>query len=318
MKLDEGFKQSEKILEKLERDIEREYSQATKELEEKVNAYFKQFARLDSKKRKLYEQGEITKEDYLEWRKNKMLIGKRWEQMRDTLANDLVRTDQIAMKYVKDRMIDVYATNMNYGTYGIEHDTRVDTSFTLYNHDAVERLIKKNPAILPFPGVDKQKDYLWNRVHIQSAITQAILQGESIDKVAKRLQRVANMDKNAAIRNARTAITGAQNGGRFDSMERAKKRGLDIKKAWMATLDGRTRDSHVALDGEERELDEEFSNKTMFPGDPEGAPGEVYNCRCRLVHVYSKYKTDWSDLSLRNTDKLGDMTYEEWKNSRKG
>jgi hypothetical protein len=125
------------------------------------------------------------------------------------------------------------------------------------------------------------------------------------------------MDKRAAIRNARTAITSAQNGGRLDSMKRAQQRGIGIKKGWMATLDARTRDSHAVMDGEVVELDKPFSNGLMRPADPHGEPSQVYNCRCRLTHEYDKYKTDWSNMENRNTSKLGDMSYEEWKNMHK-
>jgi hypothetical protein len=100
-------------------------------------------------------------------------------------------------------------------------------------------------------------------------------------------------------------------------MKRAQERGIEVKKGWLATLDGRTRDSHAAMDGEEVELDEKFSNGLRFPGDPNGAPSQVYNCRCRMVHVFPKYRTDWSNMENRNTDKLGNMSYEEWKNKHK-
>ena len=315
--MDEGFKQSEKMLNELEAKIHKEYAQAYKEMEEKVVNYYAKFKKQDDIQRAKYEAGEISKQQYADWRMRKMATGKQYIQMRNTLVEDLSKTAQIAMKYADDRAIDVYALNMNYGTYSIEHDSRIDTSFTLYNHDAVQRMIKDNPDLLPQPKVDIPKVERWNRQHLQSAITQGLLQGESIPKIAKRMQRVTNMDRSAAIRNARTAMTGAQNGGRFDAMKRAQERGIAMKKGWLATLDGRTRDSHAAMDGEEVELDEEFSNGLMFPGDANGEPSEVYNCRCRMVHVFDKYKTDWSNLENRNTDKLGDMTYEEWKNKHK-
>jgi len=314
---DEGFKWSEELLNDLEKRIDAEYAQASKEMTEKVQEHFSKFKVKDEKKRKDYESGKITKAEYTEWRRNQMLIGKRYIALRDTLAQDLTNVDQIAMKYASDAMIDVYALNMNYETYCIEHDLRLDTSFTLYNHDAVERLIKENPDLLPRPKVNIPKDLRWNRAHIQSAITQGILQGESIPKIAKRLQNVTGMDKRAAIRNARTAITSAQNGGRLDSMKRAQQRGIGIKKGWMATLDARTRDSHAVMDGEVVELDKPFSNGLMRPADPHGEPSQVYNCRCRLTHEYDKYRTDWSNLENRNAEKLGDMTYEEWKNKHK-
>lgn len=318
MKFDEGFKQSEKMLNELEAKIHNEYAQASKEMADKATAYFNRFKSKDLEQRDRYENGEISKKEYTEWRKRQMATGKRYIAMRDTLAKDLTNTDKIAMKMVNQALPDVYALNMNYGTYSIEKDSKINTSFTLYNHAAVERLIKDNPKLLPNPKVDIPKDLRWNQQHIQSAITQGILQGKSIPEIAKNLQSVTGMDERAAIRNARTAMTGAQNAGRLDSMKRAQARGIGVKKGWLATLDHVTRDSHVDLDGEVQELDRAFSNGLMFPGDASGIPAEVYNCRCRLTHEYDKYKTDWSNPANRNTSKLGNMSYDEWKNRHKG
>lgn len=58
------------------------------------------------------------------------------------------------------------------------------------------------------------------------------------------------MNRDSAIRTARTAVTGAQNAGRLDSYYAAEKMGIKCRKQWMATLDGRTRHSHAMLDGE--------------------------------------------------------------------
>lgn len=276
-KVDDGFRQSEKMLNELEAKIHREYARATADMTEKVNDYFSRFKKKDEENYERYINGEISKREYTEWRQRQMITGKRYIAMRDTLARDLTNTDRIAMKMVNQSLPDVYALNMNYGTYSIEKDSKINTSFTLYNHAAVERLIKENPQLLPNPKVDIPKDLRWNKQHINSAITQGILQGKSISKIAKDLQNVTGMDERAAIRNARTAMTGAQNAGRFDSMKRAAARGVGLKKGWMATLDHVTRDSHVDLDGEVQELDKPFSNGLMYPGGI-GEPAEVYNC----------------------------------------
>ena len=39
----------------------------------------------------------------------------------------------------------------------------------------------------------------------------------------------------------------------------------------------------------------------------------AHNCRCRMITQIDKYRTDWSDLKNRNVDKLGGMSYDEWK-----
>ena len=69
----------------------------------------------------------------------------------------------------------------------------------------------------------------------------------------------------------------------LNAQYKAKDAGADIVKQWNSALDSRTRDSHVAVDGEIRELDEKFSNGLRFPGDPAGQASEVVNCRCVLL-----------------------------------
>ena len=132
------------------------------------------------------------------------------------------------------------------------------------------------------------------------------------------------MDYNASIRNARTMTTSAQNGGRLDGMKRAQGMGAKIQKMWIATLDGVTRDWHRQMDGQKRDIDKPFTSdigEIMYPGDPHAHPSNVYNCRCALVTEDPEFPLDASDLSLRYSEKLQDMTYEEWKHeheSKKG
>nr|DAZ38679.1 MAG TPA: minor capsid protein [Caudoviricetes sp.] len=60
----------------------------------------------------------------------------------------------------------------------------------------------------------------------------------------------------------------------------AKSRGADIVKEWSATLDGKTRDSHMLVDGEVREIEDRFSNGLLYPCEAGQAAAEVINCRC--------------------------------------
>jgi hypothetical protein len=58
-----------------------------------------------------------------------------------------------------------------------------------------------------------------------------------------------------------------------------------LEKTWICTLDGKTRPSHWAGDGQRVPLDAPFGigvAQLMFPGDPAGPPEEVKNCRCRM------------------------------------
>jgi len=59
-----------------------------------------------------------------------------------------------------------------------------------------------------------------------------------------------------------------------------------IVKVWNAVIDESTRDSHAEADGQEVTLFETFSvggEDLDYPGDPDGEPGETYNCRCTVT-----------------------------------
>ena len=59
----------------------------------------------------------------------------------------------------------------------------------------------------------------------------------------------------------------------------------DLRKQWIATMDGRTRASHASIHGEVRLTKRQFSNGLMIPGDPSGPAEETINCRCRSVAI---------------------------------
>jgi len=59
----------------------------------------------------------------------------------------------------------------------------------------------------------------------------------------------------------------------------------ELEKTWIATLDGKTRKSHWAADGQRAALAGTFKvggEHLRFPGDPHGTAAEVKNCRCRV------------------------------------
>ena len=118
---------------------------------------------------------------------------------------------------------------------------------------------------------------------IASEISRGIATGMSYQQMARQLASVSNTGYNNAVRIARTEGHRIQCQAGMDACYKAKEKGANVVKQWDATLDDRTRESHIAVDGQIRELDEPFSNGLMFPGDPSGGAAEVINCRCALL-----------------------------------
>lgn len=322
--MDVAHKETDKILENIEKRLRKEYRQATKEVEQKLDNYFAAFRRKDEKKRALLDAGEITQKEYNDWRYGQMCVGKRWEDMRDKLAADLANTDAIARNIADGYMPEVYAVNHNFATYQIETGARLDTSYTLYDAQTVERLVRDNPDVLPQIGrttqelIDKGVLKKWNMKNIQSTAIQGILQGESITKLAKRMANdVGASNYKDCVRHARTMTTATQNAGRVDGFKRANDMGVDVMQEWVATIDGRTRHEHRILDGQRRKVGEPFEvegEKIMYPADPTAPYRLIMNCRCTLIGQIKGFERNTQ--AYREDKDLDGMTYEEWKQAK--
>ena len=311
--VDIGAEQTDRLLEDLEKRLEKEYAQAYKEVEKKADDYFAKFEKKDKQKQAEVKAGKLTEKEYKQWRQNQMLTGKRWTDLRDQLAYDLTRTNQMAAAIVRGELNEVFAINANYSEYLIENGMRTNYGFTLYDRNTVANLVKNDPDIIPWkPEVDIPADLRWNRQMITSHITQGILQGESIPNLSKRLLKTVNNDKVAAVRTARTAVTSSQNAGRQMVYDRARAMGLKLQKEWLATLDGRTRHEHGAVDGQRVPLDGKFNvggYKMEYPGDMSAPAHLVYNCRCTMITVEPEHITKGEEPR---------MTYDEWKVTKQG
>ncbi|MBQ1504977.1 MAG: hypothetical protein IIZ49_06230, partial [Oscillospiraceae bacterium] len=315
---DKGHELTDELLSELEDRIADEYAKAVKEMEKKLRDYYAQFDAADSEQRKLVEEGKITQKAYNEWRYRHTMMGKRWEAMRDTLAEDMVHANEIALKISRDRMADVYALNANYAVYEIEQDGKLDTGLTLYNRDAAEYLLAQERELMPGPSdkkaaeIAENKDLQWNRKKIQSAVLQGIMLGDSAYDIANRLSLVGRMNYSAAVRYARTMTTNAQNAGRYEAFRRADDLGVDLTIEWSATLDNRTRHDHRLMHGQRRNVNEPFLTPDgfliMWPANKKYGSSDVpqrhiWNCRCTLLSWVKGFEGD----TVTYSPKMGDM-----------
>ena len=299
----------EKQAQELQEKLQLTYSDAIDGMTSRIEASLEEFAADDAKWQADVAAGKKDAKAYNAWRKDQALHNDQLKALKKALTQDLTAADKMAMAYVNQVPAGVYAEGMNFATYEIEHGAKANTSFTLYNKNTVMELVANEPDLLPQAAFDKAKDSAWNSRHVTSAVTQAVLQGQTVPQLAASIAGIAAMDQRAAMKAARTAITSAHSLGKLKGYERAADMGIDVKKQWLAALDSRTRGSHRHLDGETVKLDAEFSNGLKYPGDPDGPASEVYNCRCALVPVIGDVEYD----EVERANKLGSMSYEEWK-----
>lgn len=321
-------KWTDKELEALEKRIAQVYKEAEKDLNKEVQAYFGKFALRDKEMQKLVAAGDMTQTEYQQWRMTQIGRGKRFEALRDKVAERYTEANEVANAYVNDATPGIYSLNRNYEAYNIEK-TVGSCDFTMWDESTVRRLIVEQPDIMPYypksRAIKRGFDLAYGKAQITKHVTSGIIRGLAPAKIASELMdSVTSMNRESAVRAARTGITAAQNAGRMDSYIAAEKLGIKIRRRWVCTKDARTRLAHGMADGQiVVGTEKPFTvggELLMFPGDKShGASGwNIYNCRC-TTRTVEKDGIEAEPRQMRVKDPktgenvlVNEMTYSEW------
>jgi hypothetical protein len=125
---------------------------------------------------------------------------------------------------------------------------------------------------------------------VRAAIEQVNRDGGEIDDYVSAIGKV--FERARVVRSQVIAETESIVHSQYAGVEALKQSGITMKKEWIATQDGRTRDAHLSLDGQRRELDEAFSVPSgQYQGAKAQQPGGFrigaldINCRCVVGSV---------------------------------
>lgn len=142
-----------------------------------------------------------------------------------------------------------------------------------------------------------------NTSKLKSEVVQEIQRGFSVEMpyvdIARNISARGQADMSRSLNIARTEGHRIQSQSKLDAITTAKENGADVVKQWDATLDDNTRDTHRQLDGQIREIDEDFEVEGMsapFPGGF-GDPAEDCNCRCCLLER-ARWALDSDELAV--------------------
>lgn len=113
------------------------------------------------------------------------------------------------------------------------------------------------------------------------AVETGIEEGWGMDKIARAIvKQQGEIDLWKALRIARTEVVAASSEGIKIGAEEIPG---DKVKVWISTFDERSRPEHMAMDGVRVPLNESFNvdgDMLEYPGDSNGKPENITNCRC--------------------------------------
>ena len=124
---------------------------------------------------------------------------------------------------------------------------------------------------------------------IKEVIEKGLLEGDSVDDIAKSIEEDTSFNIKRSRTIARTESTKAINLASVQAYNTAMADGIKIRKEWLSARDDLVRETHQELDGQIVGVNELFTvpstgDQSMSPS-AFGVPSEDINCRCTVLPV---------------------------------
>lgn len=300
-----------KQLDRWHKELEQLSDRSYKEMNDKLFKYYKQAIRDLKKEIKLYienyENLSFSKRLEVE---NQIKVAKRIDEILWKLQEE---THPTIENYIKNNAHHGY-----YGTwYAMEGANNIQMDLGFLNENYIERLVNKKVS-----GKSFSKRLYEHRTKLADNVIQELLRGATKGKgysvVAKNVAEQTEANYKQALRIARTEGGRVQSESTQRTYKEAQKKGVQLRKMWLATLDKKTRHQHRELDGQIVEIDQKFKFGRYEADGPRlfGHPGLDIHCRCTTISVVYGIKPE---LRLDNQTKKTTTfeSYNEWLKSKR-
>ena len=269
----------------MEKRLSAIYSRAEKTVQKKMADYAKSIDEKSEELLQAYKDAETeeekrkAKKEYIRFYR-KLVKSKEFVSLSATVADDLYKANVEASAYINSQTPSIYALNYNYINAEMAKDIDGFTPQEITDTEA------EKYSGYTQQTVDRKKDADWNKDNLKKSVLAGSLLLLGAYAIMKRSANSAvEKNRNSSYRQNIDMGGDAETKARLDGMYWAEYLGNRMHKAWIATLDNRTRHSHAMLDGVDIPLDEIFDNGCSRPRDPNGRPDEICNCRCSLEYV---------------------------------
>jgi len=199
--------------------------------------------------------------------------------------------------------------------YALESTVQAKLSYGLLNPKTIEASVNNPLDRVGFLQRNRDNQARLAR-QLREELTRGLIQGKGFQQTSREIKKRMDVGATNVLRIARTESHRVQSVGRLQSLKQASDVGVVIKKVWVATLDGRTRDTHQELDGVKIENDEQFEIRGVKAEGPGlfGIPAEDINCRCSVRAEIENYSPEFR--RVRGEGIIPYTNYNDWKKNR--
>lgn len=240
----------------------------------------------------------------------------RMDKMKQTLSKELTTLARYQNGEIEQMLFETYKERYNFIGWAAEQFTGVNVNWYTLPKDAIKKALQNPISGLTLNEVleKRRNEIIWE---IQQEIVQNITKGEPYRTTANRLKDTMQNNFNKAQRIVWTESHRVKEQSSLEATQDLKRKGLETKRMWDATLDSKTRPTHQRLDGQVEDENGYFhvgGMKTKGPG-MFGIASQDINCRCTTINVFDEKHPDKRYIRGRGVTDY--MTYDEWKNQKK-
>lgn len=246
----------------------------------------------------------------------------RYDELINSINANLKDITGVNAKLTRGLAAEVYQESYYRTAYFFESGVQAKLGYGLINPEVIKAAVQN-----PISGLTLNQTLEKNRANIilkaRQEITQGLIKGEPYSKMAKRFTDALGGDAYKALVVAKTEAHMCQSEGALESGYHAAERGVDMWKVWDATLDGKTRSSHQALDQQKVEVDEDFTSpETGATGPGPGMMGDAaedIGCRCQPrfeIKGYAPSKRYAREEEGKRGKVIEYTNYEDWSKAK--
>ena len=129
------------------------------------------------------------------------------------------------------------------------------------------------------------------RRRLMDEITQGLIRGSSMPRMMRGVRDALGVSARQAMTIVRTEAHRAREIGHLGASQDSESKGVELLRAWDASLDSKVRPLHARLDGKKVKPGEKFLGLTKYPGGF-GIAKQDINCRCTVTDVIEGYEPE--------------------------
>lgn len=276
------------------REIQKIYSDSLREVKKNLLFYFDKY-------------GTDGKLDLKDMQKYNRLQG-----MYEELEKSLNELSKVQSKNLQSLLFDIYDEGYNRTGWVAEQAVGINLRWYRLNTTAIREAIQMPVSGLRLSDLleKRRREIIWR---IRQEVTQGLVRGESYFKTSSRLKEAFSGDYAKAVRVVWTESHRVKEQSHLAATDKLKEKHIRTIRRWVATLDGKTRDTHRDLDGQFEDEKGYFhirGLKTRGPG-LFGVAREDIHCRCTTILVFEGENPQTRMIQGQGISKY--ITYNEWK-----